>query len=692
MPTADRDETVQVIHGVTVPDPYRYLEDPGSARTAAFVSAQNAVSGPYLAALPGRGELGRLTEGLLTEPRVGVPWERGGRYFRFANPGELNQDQLLVAGSLAELRTAGRVLVDPNTWTTDGTAALGSLSVSKDGRLLAYTRSEAGSDWTAIRIVDVATGVELPDELRWVKFTVPTWLPDHKSLLYWTFGEPASLEDTAALGAGRLMWHRLGEPQSADRLVWEPADENWTVEPWVAQDGGHLVLACSPGTESRSLITAHPLGLDEHGRTVIGDPIPVVTQLADAHHPVAALGQRLYLRTERDAPTGALVRVDLANPAAPWTVLAHGDDRRVLAWADPVPDGFLVVWSSEASHHLQLLTETGSPAWEPQVGQSVSVTALNTRPGSDEAFLGTTSFTERQRVFRLDLATHGLTELPGMEDRVALPAATARRVRAVSSDGTAVPMTVVHRDDLGPGPHPVLLYGYGGFDIPVLPAFSALFASWVAVGGVLAVANLRGGGEFGVRWHEQGMKERKQQVFDDLFACAEQLIADGTTTSERLAVLGRSNGGLLVGAAMTQRPELFAAALPTVGVLDMLRFHLFTIGRAWTVEYGDPDDPADFPVLLAYSPLHRLRAGATYPATLICTGDHDDRVVPAHSLKFGAELQRCQAGPAPVLLRVDTRAGHGAGKPMTALAAEYADQLAFAAAHTGLEIDSSFLG
>ena len=680
---ADRDDVVEVRAGVVVADPYRYLEDPDADRTKRFVEAQNLLSAPYLAELPGRAALGRLVEGLLTEPRSGVPFRRGGHYFRFVNPGNLDQDRLSVADSLADLVAGGRVLVDPNTWSADGTAALGALSVTKDGNLLAYTRSEAGSDWTVIRFVDVRTGVDLPDELRWVKFTEPTWLPDRRSLLYWTFGEPQSLEDTTALGAGRLMLHRLGEPQSADRLVWEPTDPNWGVSPWVADDGRHLVLTCSPGTESRSVVIAYPLESGPEGWTTIGDPVPVVTELADAHHPVAAVGDLLYLRTERDAPTGALVRVDLADPAAPWTEVVRGTAERVLAWADPVPGGFLLLWSVDASHRVELFADA---PWEPVLGKAVSVTALNAEPDCSEVFVGVTSFTERQRVFRLDLAAQQAEELPAASDRPALPPATARRVRATSTDGAAVPMTLVARDDLGAGPHPVLLYGYGGFDIPVLPAFSAMFAGWVAAGGVLAVANLRGGGEFGARWHEQGMTTHKQQVFDDLFACAERLIADGTTTARQLAVFGRSNGGLLVGAAITQRPELFAAALPTVGVLDMLRFHLFTIGRAWTVEYGDPDDPADFPVLLAYSPLHRLTEGTGYPATLICTGDHDDRVVPAHSLKFGAQLQHCQAGSGPVLLRVDTRAGHGAGKPVTALAAEYADQLAFAAAHTGLTV------
>ena len=357
----------------------------------------------------------------------------------------------------------------------------------------------------------------------------------------------------------------------------------------------------------------------------------------------------------------------------------------MLVGARPAAGVFALLWSSDAAHRIEIVDRTGAHRSWPELPQPISVTAINSRDGSSEIFVGVTSFTRPARSYRLEPgAAATLTALPSAGGEIDLPDVTFERRAATSSDGVAVPMTVLRRADLPGGTRPTLIYGYGGFDIPVLPAFSALFATWVAAGGVLAVANLRGGGEFGADWHQAGMLRRKQIVFDDLYACARELIDSGVTTAAQLAVHGRSNGGLLVGAAMTQHPELFAAALPTVGVLDMLRFHLFTIGWAWTTEYGTPDDAGDFEVLRAYSPLHRLVKGTSYPPTLICTGDHDDRVVPAHSLKFGAELQRCQAGPGPVLLRVDTRAGHGMGKPARALAAEYADQLAFAAEHTGL--------
>jgi prolyl oligopeptidase len=691
-PHVDRDDVVESLHGVDVADPYRYLEDPDAPRTVAFVDAQNALSRPYLDGLPGREPVLELTTALLTAPRRGVPWERGGRYFVVANPGELDQDQLFCARSLDELLAAPTLLLDPNALSTDGTVAMTAARISPDGELLAYALSEAGSDWRTIRVRDVASRQDRPDELRHAKWIDPTWLPDASGFLYWRYPAAAGGELTEAMGAGELAVHRLGTDPAVDEVVWTPPDRDWLADPWVAPDGRWLILTSSPGTDSRTLVTARRLDLDG-GRAAV-DPVvvPVVTELADAHHVVGTDGDVLYLRTERDAPRGRLVAIDLhrsltGGPARPWIEIVPQHDQDVLVGVHSARCAFAVIWSADAAHRLQLVDRAGGHLDWPELPAPVSMVAVNTRAESAEILLGVSSFTARTRLFRLQVGAPGQVQaLPGPGGEQPLPVMVADRRRTVSTDGVAVPMTVLRRADLPAGPAPTLLYGYGGFDIPLLPSFSAMFAAWVASGGVLAVANLRGGGEFGTAWHRAGMLHRKQQVFDDLFACAELLIETGVTTAGQLAVHGRSNGGLLVGAAMTQRPDLFAAALPTVGVLDMLRFHRFTIGWAWTTDYGSPDDPDDFGVLLAYSPLHRLAPGTAYPATLICTGDHDDRVVPAHSLKFGAQLQFCQAGPAPVLLRVDTRAGHGMGKPARALALEYADQLAFAAQHTGLAV------
>ena len=691
IPPTVRDDTVDVLHGVPVPDPYRYLEDPDSPRTQAFVQSQNAVSEPYLTALPGRDDFLRLTTALLTAPRRGVPWERGGRYFVVGNPGDLDQDQLFTAASVEALLESPTLLLDPNTLSSDGTVAMTAARVSPDGRYLAYALSEAGSDWRTVRVRDT-DGRDLPDVLQWTKWIDPTWLPDGSGFFYWRYPEPAGEEFTAAMGAGELLLHRLGTDPVLDEVVWaRPEAHEWMPEPWVSADGAWLVLTTSPGTDSRTTMSAHRLSLGADGRYQLATPaVTVVGELTDAHHVVGSDGDTLYLRTERGAIRGRLVAVDLAAPESPWldVVAEHGSD--VLVDARPAAGAFVLTWSADAAHRLEIVSRDGAVLSRPDLPAPMSVIGVNARDESSEVFVGITSFTSRAAGFRLQLdGSRGveLTALAQPGPELALPEVVVERRRATSADGTPVPMTVLRRADLPPGPAPTLLYGYGGFDIPVLPAFSALFAAWVAAGGVLAVTNLRGGGEFGADWHKAGMLHHKQRVFDDLIGCATELIDAGVTTAAQLAVHGRSNGGLLVGAVMTQRPDLFAAALPTVGVLDMLRFQLFTIGWAWTTEYGTADDAGDFAILHAYSPLHRLVPGTAYPATLICTGDHDDRVVPAHSLKFGAELQHCQAGPAPVLLRVDTRAGHGMGKPATALAAEYADQLAFAAAHTGLAVD-----
>ncbi len=682
------------MHGVTVADPYRYLEDPDAERTVAFVTAQNEVSAPYLSALPAAGYFLDAVTRLLTQPRGGTPWERGGRYFRMQNPGAADQDLLVTGDSLSELLERPRVLLDPNQLADDGTAALTAAEVSPDGALVAIAISEAGSDWRTITVLDVATGQPTADRLDWTKWVAPTWLPDGSGFLYWRYPAPSGQEYVAEMPPGELVLHRLGIPQHDDVQIWAPppaaGGAEWMVDPEFSSDGKWLMLTAAPGTDSRSTVELRPVDLDS--AAVFGERVQLIGSLADAHHPVDVIDGSLVLRTEFDAERGRLVSLPAASATdvGSWTEIVPEHDTDLLVSAQATRAGFVLVTSRDTAHDVRFVAHDGQVIGELTSAGPSSVVAVHARGTSDEVFVGTTSFTDRLTVQRAVVTDAVAAERlpaaqPGSAAAVPGVEVIAERRRGSSADGTEVPMTVVRRADLpADAPAPTLLYGYGGFDIPMLPSFSGLFAAWVQAGGVFAVANLRGGGEFGQSWHQAGMKQHKQRVFDDLFGCAEALIADGTTSSEQLVVHGRSNGGLLAGAALVQRPDLWAAALPTVGVLDMLRFHLFTTGRAWTTEYGDPGDPQDFPALLAYSPLHNLAEGTAYPPTLICTGDHDDRVVPAHSLKFGAQLQHCQAGDAPVLLRIDTRAGHGMGKPVGALASEYADQLAFAAAHAGL--------
>lgn len=731
-PETVRDDTVDTLHGERIADPYRYLEDPDAERTVAFVDAQNALTQPYLDGLPAAGYFRTLLTDLLSRPHAAAPWERGGRYFRLQKPAAANQHRLLAADSLAELVSDPRVLLDPNTLALDGSVSIADVGVSPDGAFAAVALSESGSDWRRIVVLDTENGKAVDAELRWTKWVSPTWLPDSTGFLYWRYPQPETEghgEFVVELPPGALTLHRLGTGQDQDEEIWSAAADlpegaagrtdgpEWMVYPQFSDDGRHLMLTAGPGTDSRTLVQVAPVSQDQEADRRIGDVRTVIGELTDSYWPVEIIDDQLYLTTQAGAERGRLVRSPLtgtgagrdAVPGLVEVIGEHPED--VLTQVAPCAAGWLAVYSHDTAHRVELFGRDGTgddngtgattaAAPQPVPGPSfASLSGLHSRLSSPEAFVEWSSFTDPGSSFRIDTGAVDAPEpLPDNADEAAggdggrsgsvptVEVVTERRT-GTSADGTAVPMTVVRRADLPSGPRPTLLYGYGGFDVAVVPDYRAMFDAWVRAGGVLAVANLRGGGEFGQSWHEAGMLEHKQRVFDDLYGCAEALIADGTTTPGQLAVHGRSNGGLLAGAALVQRPDLWAAALPTVGVLDMLRFHLFTIGRAWTTEYGNPDDRQQFSVLRGYSPLHNIDDGTAYPATLITTGDHDDRVVPAHSLKFGAQLQHSQGGGAPVLLRIDTKAGHGAGKSTQALAAEYADQLAFAAAHTGLTPD-----
>jgi prolyl oligopeptidase len=687
-PPTDREDTVEVLHGVPVPDPYRWLEDPGSERTRRWVVAQNQVTDAYLAGCGSRPWFTKTLEATLSRPRAGIPHKRGGRYLFTRNDGTQEQDSVQVADDLPAVLAGGRVLVDPAEFSPDGRVAISAVSVSPDGRLAAYGLSEAGSDWIRWRVRDIESGGDMSDVVSHAKFSTAEWLPDSSGFLYWAYPEhrqAPSGADATTLPAGSLLLHRLGTAQPEDEVVHHnPAAPRERTQAEVTEDGRWLVLSFLEGTARRNRVSVRRIG--DGGR--LGPRLDVVPEPHSLFGFAGSDGDVLYLRTDHRAPRYRLVAVDLAALTAgheAWREVI-GERAAVLASAKRAGAGFLAVYLDDASHRVHRFAVDGTALGEVGLAGPVGVVDAAGLPGDDEAFLGVTSFVQDIRCYRLDLATGAMEPLglvAGPPDPPA-PVVTERR-RATSPDGTEVPYFLVRRADLPAGaPRPTLLYGYGGFNQALTPAFRAAWPAWVDAGGVLAVANLRGGGEFGREWHEAGTRERKQNVFDDFVAVAEGLVAGGVTTPAQLALHGRSNGGLLVGAVMTQRPELAAVALPMVGVLDMLRFHRFTIGRSWIPDYGDPDDPTDFEVLRAYSPLHNLREGAGYPATLVLTGDHDDRVVPAHSHKFLAALQYVQAGAAPVLARIETATGHGVGKPRRLVAAEFADLLAFAAEHTGL--------
>ncbi len=690
-PETRRGDTVESVHGREVADPYRWLEDPDSPETRAWVAAQNRAARAHLDALPARSWFADTMRAVVSVPRAGTPEKAGGRYVVSRNDGTQQQDLWFVGDSLQELRNGSRLLLDPNAFSADGTSSLASYDASRDGRWLAYQVSDGGSDWSTVRLLDLPSGREVDDVVTQVKFSEATWLPDDSSYLYQHFATDGDGRGTeaAALPGGRLRRHRVGESQDTDELVLEfPDHPQLGITPQLSHDGRWLAVHLHDGTSTANRLWVHPVST-EAGASTIGPPIKLVDEAYAGFAMVRSEGSRLYLLTDHEAPTGRVVSVDLdafRSTGELDLVDVVPASEHLLQHAKAVGGELLVVHLVDVRTRISRCTLEGRLT---EVGvEGGELVALHGEVDDDEVFLGLSSVTEQLASYRLDLGDGSLARLelaPADPGGWRPPTVATERRHATSLDGTRVPYFLVRRADLAlDRPRPTLLWGYGGFDQPILASYRPEWLGWLAAGGVLAVANLRGGGEFGTAWHDDGRLERKQHVFDDFAAVARHLVERGVTTHDRLALNGRSNGGLLVGATVAQHPDLAAAALPGVGVMDMLRYHLFTIGAAWASDYGSPEDPAMFEVLHAYSPLHNLRPGTSYPATLVLTGDHDDRVVPAHSFKYTAELQHCQGGPAPVLARIETAAGHGAGRSSSVVAAETADLLAFAAAHTGL--------
>lgn len=661
---------VTIVHGREIPDPYRWLEDTWSDETAAWVKQQNELTDAFLAAIPVRDEIRRRLAEIWDHERVGVPHHRGGRWFQLRHHGLAPQPVLVVMDSPTD---EGRVLLDPNTMSDSGTVALVHWEVSSDGRRLAYATSDGGSDWMTWRVRDVETGNDHHDVLPWSKFSTAVWSPDATSLYYSAYDPPVEgrelLEESRV---PRIMRHRLGADPGGDELVHSNPDHpEWGAHLDVTDDGRYLVVTVTHGTFPENQL--HVLDLADP----TADVVALVSDFTCAAFVAGNVGRTFYLCTDSNAERRRVVATDLDTPdRGAWReVIAETDDTLIEAH---LFGGRLVThYLHDAHSRLAAFGLDGSPLHDIELGGIESVIELSGEADSDRVHINTTSFTDAGSIWSHDLAT-------GRTERIATTGALdgARIVTtpafAPSTGGVQVPVFLVHRDDVAPtGDARVLLYGYGGFNIPMTPTFSAMRAVWVERGGVLAVACLRGGGEYGRSWYDAGRLECKQNVFDDFCAVARWLVDSGWSRSERIAMHGGSNGGLLVGACLTQHPELFGAAVPAVGVFDMLRFHLFTIGWAWVSDYGDPADPQAAGTLLSYSPLHNVKPGVSFPPTLIVTGDHDDRVAPGHSFKFTATLQTAQAGEAPVLIRVETDAGHGLGKPVSKLVDESADILTF---------------
>jgi prolyl oligopeptidase len=669
-PAARKGDQVDDYHGTKVADPYRWLEDLDSAETRAWVEAENKLSFGFLNDISERaGIRDRLTK-LWNYERYGTPFKEGNRYFYSRNSGLQNQGVLYSVTSLTD---EPKLLLDPNTLSSDGTVALSGLAASHDGKLLAYSLSASGSDWQEWKVRDVASGKDLSDDLKWVKFSGAAWTPDGKGFFYSRYDEP---KDNSLKGTNyfqKLYFHQLGTAQAEDVLVYErPDQKEWLFGGSVTDDGRFLIINISEGTDVKNRIYYKDLETKDSPVVKLLDGFDAAYNLIDNDGPV------FWFQTDLDAPRGKIIAIDTQHPErSNWKVIVP-EAAETLQGVSFVNHMFVADYLKDAHSQVKIFDQTGKFVREVEFPALGSATGFGGKAKDKETFYSFTSFTMPTTIYRYDMVTGKSTVF--RQPKVAFDpgAYETKQVFYNSKDGTRVPMFLTYKKGLKlDGNNPTYLYGYGGFDISLTPTFSVGNLVWMELGGVYAQPNLRGGGEYGEEWHKGGMKGKKQNVFDDFIGAAEWLIANKYTSTPKLAIGGDSNGGLLVGATLTQRPDLFGAALPGVGVMDMLRFQKFTIGWAWVSDYGSSDIAGDFKTLIAYSPLHNVKPGAHYPPTMVTTADHDDRVWPGHSFKFAATLQAAQGGPAPILIRIETKAGHGAGKPTSKIIEELADRWGF---------------
>ncbi|HEX6627104.1 MAG TPA: prolyl oligopeptidase family serine peptidase [Gemmatimonadaceae bacterium] len=718
-PPAPRGTQVDVYHGVSVADPYRWLEDVDAPATKAWVEAQNRLTDSFLASIPQRTAIHNRLTGLWNYARYSAPFKENGRYFYFQNTGLQNQSVLFVQDGRG---SPPRVLLDPNVLSSDGTVALGSVAASDDARYLAYSLSTSGSDWQEIHVRDVTTGRDVPDTVKWVKFSGISWTHDNRGFFYSRFDEPTSGNKMINANKNhKLYYHRVGQPQSRDELVYDRPDQpDWLFFGTVSDDGQFLVINVAQGSDVRTRL--YFIDLDNPGKPQIDNPVVRLIDRLDAEYDyVGNRGTIFYVRTDKNAPKGRVVAVSIENPREErWTtIIPEGKD--ALMSATTVGNEIVANYLQDAHSTVRFYSggrdnrRDDRPRGQPQQQQrrpdnvyddtstaplvtrertpSVggfslrgelplpaigSVGVIQGRQGDNEMFYSFTSFLYPTTIYRFDLDTRRNEVFRAAKVDFDPSAYETRQVFYNSKDGTRVPMFITARKGIQlDGTNPTLLYAYGGFNISLTPSFSPANIAWLEMGGVYAQPNIRGGGEYGKEWHEGGMLAKKQNVLDDFIAAAEYLIREKYTSTPKLAIRGGSNGGLLIGAVLNQRPELFGAALPEVGVMDMLRFQKFTIGSAWTSDYGSSDDSTQFQFLRAYSPLHNIKPGTCYPPTLAFTADHDDRVVPGHTFKYVATLQGAQSCANPVLVRIETKSGHGGGRPTSKLIDEATDRFAF---------------
>lgn len=677
-PKTNKVEQTDDYHGTKVSDPYRWLEDDNSAETKAWVEAQNKVTFDYLNRIPERAKIKtRLTE-LWNYEKYSAPYKRGSKYFYYKNDGLQNQSVLYVANSITD---KGRVLLDPNKLSTDGTVALSGLSISDDGKLIAYGLAGAGSDWQEWHFMNVETGEKLPDVLKDIKFSGASWKKDGSGVFYSRYPAADAKAKLSAENFNQKMYfHKLGAPQTEDALIYErPEDKEMFVGGSVTEDGNYLIINVGKGTAPMNMVYVKNLATERAGIQ------PIVDKLENDYSFIGNVENVFYFRTDKGAPRGRIVSIDIGQMQKGWTEVVP-QAAETLEGVSFINDQFVLSYLKDAYTQFKIYGRDGKFVSNVELPGIGSAGGFGGERTDTETFYTYSSFNTPPTIYRYDMKT-GKSELFRESNVKFTPSEfEVKQVFYNSKDGTRVPMFIVHKKGLKlDGTNPTLLYAYGGFNVSMTPSFSVSRLVWMENGGVFAMPNLRGGGEYGEEWHEAGTKLKKQNVFDDFIGAAEYLIKEKYTIPKKLAISGGSNGGLLVGAVLNQRPELFGAALPAVGVMDMLRFHKFTIGGAWRSDYGSSENKDEFAAIYKYSPLHNIKKGGKYPAVMVTTADHDDRVVPAHSFKYAATLQEMQGGNAPVLIRIETKAGHGAGKPTAKVIEEQADIYGFLMKNLGMK-------
>ena len=667
-PETRKDNQVDTYFGNTIADPYRWLENDTATDVIQWVEKQNEVTFDYLSKIPFRDKIRKRLEEVWNYPKFSAPFKRGDYYFFFKNDGLQNQSVLYYQKGLND---APMVFLDPNTLSKDGTTAISGMSFSKDHKRIAFSFAKAGSDWNEIKVMDVATKSELADVIQWVKFSSAAWRGN--GFYYSRYDEPGKGTEFSNQNRNqKVYYHTLGQPQSQDKLIF--TDHSHPLRyfgPQVTEDERFLIMNVSEGTRGDEILIQDLSKPGAQFQTLISG-------FANNHSVIDNDGDQILVRTDMDAPRYRCVKINPANPGVENWQEVIPQNENLLQYVNTAGGKLIAGYLKDASDRVFQFDRTGKQEREITLPGIGSAAGFSGEAKDAEIFYTFSSFTTPPTIFKYTIASGKSEEFRKTDVKFDPNQFETRQVFYPSKDGTKIPMFLIHKKGLEmKGNNPVYLYGYGGFNISLTPSFSPSRLVFLEQGGVVAIANLRGGGEYGEDWHQAGMLDKKQNVFDDFIAATEYLIAEKVTRPGKLAIAGGSNGGLLVGACMTQRPELFAVALPAVGVLDMLRFHKFTVGWGWVVEYGSSEDSAQFKVLNAYSPLHNLKPGTRYPATMITTADHDDRVVPAHSFKFAAALQDAHKGHNPVLIRIDVNAGHGAGKPTSKILDEQADIWSF---------------